>query len=71
VAKAAPDTRGDVVEMRGAVRDFLPALDGELLEATPCLYTLTPDLNFGQSSEGFPRHDPQGGDDLGQQPAKP
>ena len=32
--------------MRGAVREFLPALDGELLSATTCLYTLTPDLHF-------------------------
>lgn len=36
----------DVTEMRGAVREFLPALDGELLAGTTCLYTLTPDLNF-------------------------
>ena len=36
----------DVAEMRGAIREFLPALDGELLEGTTCLYTLTPDLNF-------------------------
>ncbi|MGI8601558.1 MAG: N-methyl-L-tryptophan oxidase [Verrucomicrobiales bacterium] len=36
----------DVSEMRAACREFLPALDGELLEATVCLYTLSPDLNF-------------------------
>jgi len=36
----------DVAEMRGAIREFLPALDGELIGATTCLYTLTPDLNF-------------------------
>jgi sarcosine oxidase len=36
----------DIAGMRGAVREFLPALDGELIEAATCLYTLTPDLNF-------------------------
>lgn len=36
----------DVAEMRGAMREFLPALDGELVAATTCLYTLTPDLDF-------------------------
>lgn len=36
----------DIAEMRDAVREFLPALDGKLIEATTCLYTLTPDLNF-------------------------
>ncbi len=36
----------DVAEMREAVRELLPALDGKLLSATTCLYTLTPDLNF-------------------------
>jgi len=36
----------DVAEMRSAICEFLPALDGELIDATTCLYTLTPDLNF-------------------------
>ncbi len=36
----------DIEEIRAALRDFLPALDGELVFATTCLYTLTPDLNF-------------------------
>ena len=36
----------DVQEMRQAIREFLPALDGKLVQATTCLYTLTPDLNF-------------------------
>jgi sarcosine oxidase len=36
----------DVTDMRQAVRELLPALDGPLLHASTCLYTLTPDLNF-------------------------
>ena len=36
----------DVKEMRAAIREFLPALNGELLQAATCLYTLTPDFNF-------------------------
>lgn len=36
----------DVESMRSAVRDVLPGLDGPLLRATTCLYTLTPDLHF-------------------------
>jgi sarcosine oxidase len=32
--------------MRRAARELLPALDGPLVRATTCLYTLTPDLNF-------------------------
>jgi sarcosine oxidase len=36
----------DVEGIRAAVREFLPTLDGELLSATVCLYTLTPDLHF-------------------------
>jgi sarcosine oxidase len=36
----------DVAEIRAAISEFLPALDGELLAATTCLYTLTPDLHF-------------------------
>ena len=36
----------DVQEMRQAIKEFLPALDGEMIQATTCLYTLTPDLNF-------------------------
>ncbi len=36
----------DVAAMRSAIREFLPSLDGPLVKATTCLYTLTPDLNF-------------------------
>jgi sarcosine oxidase len=36
----------EVEEMRETLRQFIPALDGPLLEAATCLYTLTPDLNF-------------------------
>lgn len=36
----------DVADMRTTIRDFLPALDGPLVKAATCLYTLTPDLNF-------------------------
>lgn len=36
----------DESELREAVREFLPQLDGPLVRATTCLYTLTPDLNF-------------------------
>ncbi|MBL9126721.1 MAG: FAD-dependent oxidoreductase, partial [Verrucomicrobiales bacterium] len=36
----------DVSAMREAVRALLPSLDGPLLRAATCLYTLTPDLNF-------------------------
>jgi len=36
----------DVASMRTAMRGLLPLLDGPLLKAATCLYTLTPDLNF-------------------------
>ncbi len=36
----------DIAEIREGVRDFLPALDGKLIDAATCLYTLTPDLHF-------------------------
>ncbi len=36
----------DVADMRMAIREFLPELDGMLVKAVTCLYTLTPDLNF-------------------------
>ncbi len=36
----------DVASMRAAMRGLLPQLDGPLLKAATCLYTLTPDLNF-------------------------
>ena len=36
----------DVAEMRDVIRSFLPALDGELVHATTCLYTMTPDQHF-------------------------
>ena len=48
----SPDTvdrrvrEDDIAEIREGVRDFLPALDGKLIDATTCLYTLTPDLHF-------------------------
>lgn len=46
----------EIGEMRQAIREFLPALDGELVAATTCLYTLTPDLNFIIGTHpGFPQ----------------
>ena len=36
----------EVEELRQHMRQFLPALDGELLRAVPCMYTLTPDEHF-------------------------
>jgi sarcosine oxidase len=36
----------DVADMRAAIRELMPALDGPLVKAVTCLYTLTPDLNF-------------------------
>lgn len=36
----------DVADMRMAMRNLLPMLDGPLVKAATCLYTLTPDLNF-------------------------
>jgi sarcosine oxidase len=36
----------DLADIRLILREFLPTLDGELVAATTCLYTLTPDLNF-------------------------
>lgn len=36
----------DVATMRSAMREFLPALDGEMTHAATCLYTLTPDQHF-------------------------
>lgn len=36
----------DIAEMRAAIREFLPSLDGELVHATTCMYTLTPDQHF-------------------------
>jgi sarcosine oxidase len=44
----------DVSAMRAAMREFLPALDGELVCGATCLYTLTPDLNFIVGAH--PRH---------------
>ncbi len=37
---------GEETEIREILRDFLPALNGPRRNATTCLYTLTPDLNF-------------------------
>jgi sarcosine oxidase len=48
----APDTvdrrvrEDDVAAMREVLREFLPALDGDLVHAVACLYTMTPDGNF-------------------------
>jgi sarcosine oxidase len=36
----------DIGTMRQVVRDFLPALDGNLLHGKTCLYTSTPDHHF-------------------------
>lgn len=36
----------DIAPLRAAIREFLPGLDGPLLHASTCLYTLTPDLHF-------------------------
>lgn len=44
----------DVSAMRSSMRQFLPALDGELACGATCLYTLTPDLNFIVGAH--PRH---------------
>lgn len=36
----------DIDDMRRAMHEYLPSLDGRLVKAKTCLYTLTPDLNF-------------------------
>ncbi len=36
----------EIEELRGYIRRFLPGLDGELLRAVPCMYTLSPDEHF-------------------------
>jgi sarcosine oxidase len=36
----------DVAGIRSALREYLPSLDGPLVRAATCLYTLTPDLHF-------------------------
>lgn len=36
----------DEAALRAVVRQFLPDLDGPVVQAATCLYTLTPDLNF-------------------------
>lgn len=36
----------DLEAIRKVLREFLPLLDGELLRASTCLYTMTPDHNF-------------------------
>ena len=36
----------DESELRSALREFLPALDGARVQARVCLYTTTPDLHF-------------------------
>ncbi len=37
---------GDIAEVRDHLKQFIPALDGKLIHATTCLYTLTPDEHF-------------------------
>ena len=44
----------DETNLRAVLRDFLPALDGPLVKATTCLYTMTPDAHFVISTH--PRH---------------
>lgn len=36
----------DIAEMRTVLRSFIPALDGEMIHATVCLYTMSPDHHF-------------------------
>lgn len=36
----------EVDDMRAALREYLPGLDGPLVRATTCLYTMTPDHHF-------------------------
>lgn len=43
----------DEADLRSVLQDFLPDLDGPMVQASTCLYTLTPDLNF------FVDHHPQ------------
>ncbi len=41
------DVRAEEVGLiRGYLREYVPALDGKLLEARACMYTNTPDLHF-------------------------
>jgi sarcosine oxidase len=44
----------DEQDLRSVLRDFLPGLDGPLVQATTCLYTMTPDAHFVISAH--PRH---------------
>ncbi len=44
----------DESDLRAALRDFLPWLDGPLAQAKTCLYTMTPDAHFVISAH--PRH---------------
>ncbi len=44
----------DEQDLRAALRDFLPWLDGPLVQAKTCLYTMTPDAHFVISAH--PRH---------------
>ena len=44
----------DEHDLRAALRDFLPWLDGPLVQAKTCLYTMTPDAHFVISAH--PRH---------------
>lgn len=55
-----PDTldrevrEGEVDLIRSYLREYVPALDGKLLEARACMYTNTPDLHFVIGAH--PRH---------------
>ena len=44
----------DEQDLRAALRDFLPWLNGPLVQAKTCLYTMTPDAHFVISAH--PRH---------------
>jgi sarcosine oxidase len=52
VERCTPETvdrkvrEDDINEIRSVIRSFLPALDGDLIHATTCLYTMTPDGHF-------------------------
>jgi sarcosine oxidase len=39
-------TSVDVEELRTQLRQFIPALNGDLLQAVACMYTMTPDEHF-------------------------
>jgi sarcosine oxidase len=43
---AAPVTSADLERLQAACREAAPALDGEVVAAATCLYTMSPDENF-------------------------